>query len=33
MDQEAIRQAAELLIGARKSGALLDGLPLEMQAA
>jgi 2-keto-4-pentenoate hydratase len=28
MDQDAIRQAADLLIGARKSGALLDGLPV-----
>lgn len=28
MDQEAIRQAAGLLIGARTSGVLLDGLPV-----
>jgi 2-keto-4-pentenoate hydratase len=28
MNQDAIRQAAELLIGARESGALLDGLPI-----
>lgn len=27
MDQDAIRQAATLLIGARRSGVLLDGLP------
>jgi 2-keto-4-pentenoate hydratase len=28
MDQDAIHQAADLLIGARRSGVLLDGLPI-----
>ncbi len=28
MDREAIQQAAALLIGARRTGALLDGLPV-----